>query len=131
MRFLYDFPKQAGFGKVLPKNKIYEHSSSSAKFKGLFVREVEKIICSYKLSPKTVNLPVKGGVREIQVLTIALKTGILKREVLQTIDKAILYPTLFVLAFKGKMRYAAAYKRQSEADKSKWVISSYFETNWL
>ncbi|MFC1509799.1 DUF4391 domain-containing protein [Candidatus Omnitrophota bacterium] len=50
---------------------------------------------------------------------------------LQAIDKAIPSPILFVLSFENKIRYAAAYKRQSESDKSKWVVSSYFETKWM
>lgn len=131
MSFLYDFPKQAAFGRMLPKSKIYEHASTSSKIKELFVRQVEKITWSYKLSPETINLPAKNGVYEIQVFTVALKTAALKHEVLQAIDKAIPSPILFVLTFDNKTRYIAAYKRKSEADKNKWVVSSYFETNWL
>jgi hypothetical protein len=131
MNVLYDFPKQSSFGKVLPKNKIYEHASPSTAVKELFVREVDKIIWSYKLSPETVNLPSNGDVQEIQVFTIALKTGTLKHGVLQAIDKAVPSPILFVLTYENKIRYVAAYKRQSEVDKNKWVLSSYFETDWM
>jgi hypothetical protein len=131
MSFLYHFPQQAFFGRVLPKNKIYEHASPESRIKELFVREVEKIIWSYKLSPETVNLPAKGGVQEIQVFTVVLKTGTMKSDVLMTIDRAIPSPILFVLTHDGKSRYAAAYKRPSEADKSKWVIRGYLETEWV
>ena len=128
---LYSFPKSAEFGRVLPKSKIYEHASPTSKVKELFVQEVEKIIWSYKLSPETINLPAKGFIKEIQIFTIALKTGDLKHAVLQVIDKAIPSPILYQLIFKNKIRYVAACKRQNEADKSKWVVSSYFETNWM
>ena len=74
MSILYNFPKQAAFGRKLPKSKIYEYASPTSKVKEMFVRQVEKIIWSYKLSPETINLPVKGGVQEIQVFTIVLKT---------------------------------------------------------
>lgn len=131
MNFLYKFPENAYFGKVLSKSKIYEHASPSSAVKNLFVREVEKIIWSYKLSPETINLPVKGNVHEIQVFTIELKTGSLKHEVLQTIDKVVPSPILYVLSYENQVRYVAAYKRQSEADKSRWVVSSYFETDWM
>ncbi|MGB5157166.1 DUF4391 domain-containing protein [Desulfobacterium sp. N47] len=47
------------------------------------------------------------------------------------IDKAIPSPILFILCYDNKSRYVAAYKRQSEADKHKWVVSSYFETQWM
>lgn len=131
MSLLYNFPSNTSFGRVLPKSKIYEHATPGSKVKELFVREVEKITWSYKLSPETINLPAKGGVQEIQVFTILLKTGKLSHEVLKTIDKAIPSPILFVVRFGKQVRYVAAYKRQSEADKSKWVVSSYFETGWM
>ena len=131
MNFQYKFPENAYFGKVLPKSKIYEHASPSSAVKNLFVREVEKITWSYKLSPETINLPAKGDVQEIQVFTIELKTGSLKHEVLQAIDKAISSPILYILKYENQVRYVAAYKRQSEADKSRWVVSSYFETDWM
>ncbi|MFC1509800.1 DUF4391 domain-containing protein [Candidatus Omnitrophota bacterium] len=64
---------------MLPKNKIFEHASPTSAVKKLFVREVEKIIWSYKLSPETINLPAKVGILEIQIFTIILKTGTLKK----------------------------------------------------
>ena len=128
--FQYTFPSNAAFGRVIPKSKIYEHASPSTRIKELFVREVEKITWSYKLSPETINLPAKEGVQEIQVFTITLKTGKLSHDVLQTIDKAIPSPILFVVNFDEQVRYVAAYKRPSEADKKKWVVSGYFETGW-
>ncbi len=131
MNVLYNFPRKAAFGRILPKSKIYEHATPGSKVKEFFVQEVEKITWSYKISPETVNLPVSDGVQEIQVITIALKTGMLKSEVLQTIDKAIPSPILFTLTYGKKTRYVAAYKRPSESDKSKWVVSGYFETDWI
>ena len=49
---LFDYPKKAAFGRVLPKNKIYEHGSPSAAVKQLFVRQVEQIVWQYKLAPE-------------------------------------------------------------------------------
>ncbi len=131
MNVLYDFPKQATFGHMLAKSKIYEHATPSSRVKQLFVREVEKITWAYKLSPTTINLPTSAGVNEIQVFMIVLKNGTINEEVFQTIDKAIPSPILFHLSYRGRSKYKAAYKRPSEADKSKWVVSSYFETEWM
>ncbi|SOB58034.1 Methyl-accepting chemotaxis protein [Pseudodesulfovibrio profundus] len=130
MKVLYHFPKAATFGRVLPKSKIYDFAKPGKKVKDRFVQEVEKITWAYKLSPETINIPANGVVREIQVITIALKLDTLSQNVLQTIDKAIPSPLFFVLGYNGKTRYAAAYKRPSEADKSKWVVGSYFESEW-
>ncbi len=131
MTSLYKFPKAAAFGKMLPKNKIYEHATPNSKVKDLFVKEVEKITWSYKLSSATINLPASDDVQEIQIFTIALRTGELSQQVLLTIDKAIPSPILFELKHSCKIRYAAGYKRPSEADKSKWVVSSYFLSDWM
>ena len=131
MNFSYDFPKKAAYGKVIPKNKIYAYANPRTRIKELFVREVDKIVWSYKLSPQTLNLPESGFVKEIQIITIDLKSKDLDYDVLRTIDKAIPSPIIFVVRFNNKIRYIAAYKRQNEADKSKWVISEYFQSSWM
>ena len=56
------YPKQAAFGRVLPKNKIYEHSGASSAVREMFVRQVEQIVWQYKLAPETINLASKPGV---------------------------------------------------------------------
>lgn len=40
----YVFPASTSFGKVLPKSKIYEKATPSAKVKDLFVKQVDQII---------------------------------------------------------------------------------------
>lgn len=130
MNGLYRFPKSATFGKLLAKSKIYEHAMPTSSVKALFVAQVEKITWAYKLSPATINIPASSGVQEIQVFNVVLRTGVLDFEVLQTIDNAIPSPILFLLHYREKCRYVAAYKRPSETDKTKWVLSHYFETAW-
>lgn len=127
----YAFPKAAAFGRMIAKSKIYEHAAPNTKVKDLFVREIEKITWAYKLSPATINLPASNSVQEIQVFSISLRTGELSPDVLHTIDKAIPSPILFELKYDSKTKYAASYKRPSEADKSKWLVSSYFLSGWM
>ena len=127
---LFDYPKNAAFGRVLPKTKIYEHGSPSAAVKHLFVRQVEQIVWQYKLAPETVNLKASKAVPEIQIFSIALKDGELKPEVLRCMDLAIPFPIIFELRFDGKVQPTAAFKRPSEADFTQWVSSEYFAGNW-
>ena len=127
---LFHFPESAAFGRVLPKNKIYEHGSPSTAVKQLFVRQVEQIIWQFKLAPETINLKASKSVPEIQIFSIALKRDELKPEVLRCIDLAIPFPIIFELRFDGKVKPVAAFKRPSEADASKWVISEYFDGDW-
>lgn len=77
---------------------------------------------------RSINLPARNGINEIQVFDIALKTPELETDILQAIDKAIPFPLVFQLTYDGQVRFAASYKRPSEADPSKWVIEATFET---
>ena len=127
---LFDYPKKAAFGRVLPKNKIYEHGSVSSAVRQLFVRQVEQIVWQHKLAPETVNLKASKAVPEIQIFSIVLKGDELKPEVLRCIDLAIPFPIIFELRFDGKVKPVAAFKRPSETDASKWVLSEYFDGDW-
>lgn len=128
---LYAFPQGAMFGKVLPKNKVYEHTSPSARIKNLFVSQVEQIVWQYKLAPETCNLQATSAVPEIQVFSITLKGEELAWDVLRCIDQAVPSPLLFELHREQEVQVAAAYKRKNEADSSKWVLGDYFASSWL
>lgn len=125
------YPKQATFGRNLPKNKIYEHSGANTRLKDLFVEQVEQIVWQYKLAPETINLPAKPSVPEVQVFAIQLKTPELDLDVLRCIDGAVQFPIIFELGFDGKTQVVASYKRPSESDASRWVLSDFFATEWL
>ncbi|GLT21353.1 hypothetical protein GCM10007933_08050 [Zoogloea oryzae] len=128
---LINYPRQATFGRVLPKNKIYEHSGANTRLKDLFVEQVEQIVWQYKLAPETINLPARPGVPEVQVFRIVLKTGELSVDVLKCIDGAVQFPIVFELEYGGKIKVIAAHKRPSEADASRWVLGDYFSTAWI
>ena len=131
---LFTYPKQAEFGRPLPKSKVYERSGANSRLKDLFVEQVEQIVWRYKLAPETTNLPAKPGVPEIQVFAIQLKTQDLHRDVLRCIDGAVQYPIIFELTqgqgAEARTQVVAAYKRPSEADAVSWVCSDYFESDW-
>lgn len=131
MSALIAYPKQTVFGRVLPKNKIYEHSRANTRLKDLFVKQVEQIVWQYKLAPETLHLPARPGVPEIQIFSIQLKTPELHTDVLRCIDGAIPFPIVFELTFDGKTQVVASYKRPNEADASRWVLSDYFVSDWL
>ena len=135
MSALFAYPKQAEFGRVLPKNKIYEHSGANTRLKDLFVEQVEQIVWRYKLAPETINLAAKPGVPEIQIFAIQQKTPELHHDVLRCIDGAVQFPIIFELTqgqgAEAKTQVVAAYKRPSEADAASWVCSDYFESGWM
>lgn len=126
----FEYPKSAAFGRVLPKTKIYDHARASARLKQLFVDQVEQVIWRFKLAPETINLASTKDIAEIQIFGVTLRNASLDEEVLRAIDKAIPYPLIFELAQGGKRKAIAAFKRPSEADSQKWVVSEYFTTEW-
>ena len=132
---LIAYPKQAAFGRVLPKNKIYEHSGANTRLKELFVEQVEQIVWQYKLAPETINLRARPGVPEIQIFSIQLKSTELHEDVLRCIDGAVQFPILFELnqgqGDQARTQVVASYKRPSEVDASRWVLSSYFSSDWM
>jgi Domain of unknown function (DUF4391) len=135
MSALFAYPKQAEFGRTLPKNKIYEYSGANTRLKNLFVDQVGQIVWRYKLAPETINLAAKPGVPEIQVFAIQLKTAELHRDVLRCIDGAVQFPIIFELTQSqgagARTQVVAAYKRPSEADAARWFCSEYFESGWI
>ncbi|MCY4209582.1 MAG: DUF4391 domain-containing protein [Gammaproteobacteria bacterium] len=128
---LYDWPRTTAFGRIVPKVRIYKHSGANATLKGLFIREVDQIVWSHKLAPETVNLAATRQVTEIQVFRITSRSAILSRAVLHTVDRTIPFPLIFEIVYEGRIRLAAAYKRANEADSTRWVVSDYFESDWL
>jgi len=126
----FEYPKAARFGRVVPKSKIYDAGGLSAKQRQRFVDQVDQISWAYKLAPETINLAASPTVPEIQVFELRMRGPQIDDEVLQSIDKAIPFPILFELRKGDERRAVAAYKRPSEADEAKWVISEHFASDW-
>jgi len=125
---VFSYPKQSEFNRVVPKTKIYAHARISKRVKELFVSQVGQIIWKYKLSPETINLPARNGIREIQVFDVHLKTSEIDDAVLVTIDKAIPFPLVFQLIYGEAMHSEVSFKRPSEVNLSKWVIEARFRS---
>lgn len=131
MNGLFEYPKATAFGRVLPKNKIYEFGNVTSAVKERFVRQVDQITWKFKLAPETLNFEATKAVPEIQVFGVRLKANTLDDDILRAIDKAIPFPIIFELSYEGRVLAMAAFKRPSEADSGKWVISEYFKGDWV
>lgn len=131
MTVLFAYPPHAAFSQVLPKSKIYERAQPATAIRELFTRQIEQIIRQYQLSPETVNVEGSKSIAAIQVIHIMLKNGELQSDVVRCIDQAIPVPLIFELYYGGKVKVIGAYKRPSETNAAKNVISPYFATDWL
>jgi len=128
---LYTYPKQAHFGKMIAKSKIYEYTNITTILKDKFVAQIDKITWQYKLAPETINLTATPSVPEIQIFDIRLKGNDVDEVLLRVIDKAIPFPIIYQIHRGDEVKIKAAYKRPSDADKSKWVIEAYVESDWM
>lgn len=67
---MFAYPADARFGRILPKSKIYSHAKHSPSIRARFVMQIGEIVWQYKLSPETINLPLRDGITEVQVFDI-------------------------------------------------------------
>lgn len=139
---LFAYPKHAAFGRVIPKKRIFDAAKPKRRVKDQLTDKVAQLVWQYKLAPESINIASTKTVPEIQIFTVALKQpGMnedLPRDVLHCIDQAIPSRIIFELtaaredhSSPDRIKVAAAYKRASEADHSKWVIGEYFSTEWI
>lgn len=123
---LFEYPKQAFFGKTIPKTKFYEHGNVSSKLKDLFVKQIDQISWLYKLAPETINVQATKDVPEIQVFEIALKGDELSEDVLLCIDKAVQFPIIFEIKSNAGVKTVCALKTKTIGDG--WKISYYMQS---
>lgn len=133
MPALFDWPQKAVPQQTrVPKARLFNYKRASAQMQRFFREEVEDIHFIAALKQESLNLPIGGGVSEISVLRITLRSPELSEKVLSHIDTGIPRATLFeIVRPNGEVQVAGAFKRQSEADKSKWVTDAHYRTVWL
>jgi hypothetical protein len=128
---LYQYPPQTALKRMIPKTRIYDGAAASTALRDRFVREVDQIIWAHKLAPETLNLPATSAVPEIQVFRVTLKGDVQHDDILRAIDRAIPFPLMFELVSGDRIQPAAAYKRPSEAERGRWVLSDPLRGDWV
>jgi hypothetical protein len=131
MTALYQYPPQTALKRVIPKSRIYDGVGASTALRERFARELDQIVWAHKLAPETLNLPATAAVPEIQVFRLLLKGEALHEDILRAIDRAIPFPLLFEIQSQDRVMAAAAYKRPSDAEKGKWVLSDHLRGEWV
>jgi hypothetical protein len=125
---LYHWPAAAKFGRVVPKNKFYEHGSVSTALREKFITEAQRITWTYKLAETTINLPGSADVPEIQIFQIDAKGDDVSEAVLAAIDKTVQTPIIFEVARSdGRIRMTATHKQLGSGVPK---LGSYYTTGW-
>ncbi|MGP5134722.1 DUF4391 domain-containing protein [Psychrobacter cibarius] len=128
---LYQYPQSAAVDRPIPKNKLYEQGSANSKLKQKFIDEVAKITWAYKLSAGSLNIQTDTLFQEVQIFRIIARTADIDLSILKYIDKLIPTPVIFEIVHNDRVKVIAAYKRASQADKSKIVLNKYYSSEWL
>lgn len=110
---LFAWPAAARFGQRVPRERLFVRAGGGKVIRSLYAEQVERIVWAWKLYPGSVGLP-PGGVSEIEVLTIDLRSDALDLRVLAHIDKAVPQRTMFELKRGNEACTAAAFKRAGD-----------------
>ena len=132
---IWQFPPRARFGRIIPKEKIYQQVGVKQTFKSKFIDEIAQIRWAYKLSADTINLAATHHIDELQIIRIVLKGHTCSEDVLKMIDKAIPHPVIFILqrssAEGEQIRYVAALKKPGTDYARSWHCSAYLRSAWI
>lgn len=128
---LYQYPPSSAVDRVIPKNKLYGQGNASSKLKQRFVDEVAQITWAYKLSAGSLNIQTDTLFQEVQIFRIVARTADIDISIIKYIDKLIPTPVIFEIVHNDQVKVIAAYKRISQADKSKIVLNKYYSSAWL
>ena len=129
---MFDLPKSAYFGKIIPKEKIYSHSSAGASLEALFVEQVERIRWLYKISPKTLNIAPGNNIDEIEIIEITLRLPEPDKRILSTICKAIPQKIVFSVVFGNMIKYSLYYDKETyySFDAAPELIGNNIDSVW-
>ena len=135
MSTLFAWPAAAKVENRIARDRLFRQAGGGKAIRALYDAQVERIDWAFKLFERSVNLPPAGGVDEIEVFRLTLRSDRIDDRVLAHIDKAIPHPIIFELVRHApdgdEVTLAAAYKRRSEADKSQSVALEHWRGEWV
>lgn len=102
---MFDLLNSTIVNKFIPKKTFYERTNIATSVKDEFVKLVDRITWTYKLSEDTLNINKTEDVEEIEVFDIDVKNKKIPKNVIKTIIKAIPYKILFVIRYNDEICY--------------------------
>lgn len=103
---MYGLPSTVTVDQTLPKNAFYQRLSLAAPVKDEFVHGIEELRVVASIKEATCGIPASGGIEEISVLRIALKTNELPCEALDAVASAVPRKLLMVCCCEVRARLA-------------------------
>src|SRR5690625_1348158 len=128
---MFDFPKSTLFDRRIPKTKFYEHLQVNNKLEQMFIKEIDKIVWKYKLSPDTLNIDSGNYINEIELLEVRLKQEKVSHNIIEQIDREIPYHIVFIINYANKYQLWVSYKERHKNREGKFKVDTYFKTDWI
>lgn len=128
---MLNLPNSTLFNKRIPKQRFYENLSVTPELKRAFTEQIATIYWRNKIAPSTLNIAPGERVDELQVFELHLHQADIDSRVLQLMDREIPYHILFLLMHDGLCQARMGYKEASQAKSSQFVVSKYYQTEWL
>jgi hypothetical protein len=131
---VFAWPDAARVDRRIARDHLFRRAGGGKTIRALYEDQVERIDWGWKLFDRSVNLPPAGDVSEIQVLQVVLRGPDLDDRILHHLDKAMPRQTWFELTRMTpdgpELQSAAAFKRTSDADKTRVVVHEHWRGRW-
>lgn len=132
---MFAWPEAARVDRRIARDQLFRRAGGGKTIRALYEAQVERIDWAWKLFDRSVNLPPAGDVSEIPVLQVVLRAHDLDDRILIHMDKALPRQTWFELIRMTpdgpELQPAAAFKRTSEADKTRVVTHEHWKGPWM
>lgn len=103
---MIDFSAATVVHKKMPKEAFYKHLSLTKSLKDKFVSDVERIYVENSLTQNNLKLTADSDVKEILLLSVALKKQEFDPKIIEAIAKQNPHKLVFHLTFEGRSQLA-------------------------
>lgn len=126
---MFGLPEKTYFGKLVPKNKLYDKLAIDKKLERSFIDQIASIRWVHKLSADLLNVEKGSIAEEVEVFLIKLKTSELDLNVLRQMDRQLHYHLIFILEYEEQYKLWTSYKEESV--NTAFKVGNYYHTDWV
>jgi len=106
-----ELPHSTVYGRIIAKDKLYEHGGANEDLQKTIARQIGRIRWANIIAPRTMNIAQDEGISEVELIEVDLRVplGELDRRIIPLIVKAVPYSLLFKLIKEETVTYALMY----------------------
>ena len=108
---MIDLPSATAVQKRIPKEAFYKYLSLTKGLKERFVSDVERIVVENSLTGQSLNLTAGSEIKEILLLSIALKKREFDAKIIEAVAKQNPHKLVFLLTFQDSGQLALYHGR--------------------